>query len=270
MLIGLSCAVAAALAYGGASVLQSAAARHSASTSAAVRDPRYVAGLGADGLAWLLSLVALRRLPVYEVQAVLAGSLAVTAVVARIALGLRLGRRAAAAIVVTVAALTLLVLASATHVSPDLPFAGRLAIAAATLPVLVVAWGCAKGRLPQYAAAAAGLAFGGAAVATSTVVVPTGWTSRPLATALELVADPAAWAVVVFNVVGVLLYAEALRRTAVGPATAVVWVVEVAVPTVVGVALLHEGFRSGWAPAAALALAAATGSAVVLARSQPL
>jgi drug/metabolite transporter (DMT)-like permease len=270
VLIGLTCAVAAALAYGGASVVQAAAARRSPRTAAAVRDPRYVVGLGADALAWLLSLVALRRLPVYEVQAVLAGSLAVTAVLARFALGLRLGRRAAAAVVVTVAALAVLVRASANQAGPDVPLSGRLAIVGATIPVLVLTWACTRGRLPTYAAAVAGLAFAGAAVATSTVAVPAGWASRPLATVLALAADPAVWAVAVYNVVGVLMYAEALRRSAVGPATAVVWVVEVAVPTVVGVVFLHEGFRPGWAPAAALGLAAATVSAVVLARSQAL
>ncbi|GAA3048947.1 hypothetical protein GCM10020000_31710 [Streptomyces olivoverticillatus] len=58
----------------------------------AMRQWRYVAGLGLDGLGFLLELVALRSLPIYVVGAALAASLAVTAVVASWALRVRLSR----------------------------------------------------------------------------------------------------------------------------------------------------------------------------------
>ena len=97
MLVGLACAVGASLCYGIGSVLQAIAAADT--DSAAHLDPRlllrllkawpYVLGLALDGAGFVLSLVALRSLPLYVVQAVVASFLAVTAVVGAVFLGTR-------------------------------------------------------------------------------------------------------------------------------------------------------------------------------------
>ena len=91
MLLGLLGAVGAALCYGVGSVLQALAARRT--TSAEGLDPRlllrlarswqYVVGLALDGVAFLLSIVALRSLPLFTVQSIVASFLAVTAVLER-------------------------------------------------------------------------------------------------------------------------------------------------------------------------------------------
>jgi len=49
--------------------------------------PHYVIGLLVDGLAWVCTVVALRHLPVFAVQGILGGSIALTAVAARIRYG---------------------------------------------------------------------------------------------------------------------------------------------------------------------------------------
>jgi hypothetical protein len=106
--LALTLAVCAAVGYGISSVLQAAGARRSHGVLHTLRQPAYVGGVGLDLLAWALSLAALRTLPVYQVQAVLAGSLAVTAVAARVALDVRLRAVDGAAVAVTVVALVAL------------------------------------------------------------------------------------------------------------------------------------------------------------------
>lgn len=79
-----------------------------------------------------------------------------------------------------------------------------------------------------------------------------------------LAADPLAWGLVGFGVSGMLLYTHALQHGQVGPVTAVLWIVEVIAPSVIGVAVLHDAVRDGWAPyavVAVLATASATAAA---------
>lgn len=98
---GLLAAVLASIGYGLASVLQAVGARRAAASGAGTAvQPAHLGGLALDGASWLVSLLALRVLPLFAVQAVLAGSLAVTAVAGERALQLRLvpepGRRSRA------------------------------------------------------------------------------------------------------------------------------------------------------------------------------
>ncbi|MBK3582145.1 hypothetical protein JHN63_52160, partial [Streptomyces sp. MBT65] len=78
----------------------------------ALRQWRYLAGLGLDGLGFVFQIAALRSLPIYAVGAALASSLAVTAVVAARLLGVRLSGTEWAAVGVVCAGLAMLGLAS--------------------------------------------------------------------------------------------------------------------------------------------------------------
>lgn len=112
---GLACAAGTSLCYGVGSALQSAAAVQSEPVSgldprlllALVRTWRYPLGLALDAAGFALSLVALRSLPVYVVQAVTTSFLAVTAVAWFAFLGLRMRRLEVAALVVVLLGLTL-------------------------------------------------------------------------------------------------------------------------------------------------------------------
>ena len=87
MSLGLVGALAAALCYGVASVLQAVAAARTSSGAAV--DPRllgrlltqgpYLAGLGLDGVGFAASLLALRSLPLFLVESAVASSIGVTA-----------------------------------------------------------------------------------------------------------------------------------------------------------------------------------------------
>src|SRR3954469_19871899 len=68
------------LLYSGGALLQAEGARRATKKRPVAVQPRYLAGLAADFLAWLCAAGALRELPVFAVQAVVGGAIALTAV----------------------------------------------------------------------------------------------------------------------------------------------------------------------------------------------
>jgi hypothetical protein len=259
--VALAFAAAGAVGYGIASVLQAAGARRDPGMLQTLRDPAYLGGIGLDLLSWLASLVALRTLPVYQVQAVLAGSLAVTVVAARLVLAARLRAVDVAAVAVTVVALGVLAAAAGPQDPAEPAAATRLALALAAVPVALAGWAAARWCPPGVTAAVAGLAFGGAALCARAVTLP------PLRDLVHVAAEPLAWALAGFGVTGTLLYAQALEHGQVGPVTALLWIVEVLVPSGVGVALLGDSVRPGWGGVAVTAVAATVAAAAVLAHA---
>src|SRR5438309_3803216 len=73
-----------------AGLLQSAGTRRVRKHRPLVVQPRYLGGLLVDLLGWVCTAAALRFLPVFAVQAVLGGSIALTALAARQLYGSRL------------------------------------------------------------------------------------------------------------------------------------------------------------------------------------
>lgn len=258
-MIGYAAAIAGTLLYGVASVAQSYAAQR-ATGAAVLRHPAYVAGLGCDLLAWVASLVALTALPLFVVQSLLAGSLAVTVVLAALVLHVPVGPSGRAATLAVVLGLFCVSWSAGPESTRSAPgwFTGLLAL----LLVAVFAAGVALyrrgGSIPL--AVAGALAFSGAAMG-----------ARALATTIPdwvaLGGRPTAWMVVAFGVVGAVLYARSLERGPVGPATAALWVIEVIVPGTVGVLVLGDTVRSGTAWLALVGVVLAVAGTVVLARS---
>jgi hypothetical protein len=255
--LGWLAALAGALGYGAASVLQAVGAAR-ASGPAVLRQPAYVAGLALDGLAWLASLVALRVLPLFVVQATLASSVAVTVVLARLVLRAPLRGRDAVALLVLVPALAILGIAflPGAAAAPG----GAIVWALSALVVLVLALALGYARAGSAAMAViAGLAFSGAAVCARGMDLSGG--------VAALLARPLAWTLLGFGAVGTLAFARSLERGPVGPSTAVLWSVETVVGGGVGVLLLGDAVRSGWVAAAGAATLVSVLSCVALATS---
>ncbi len=255
MILAWAAALVGTAGYGTGSVLQGVGAAR-ATGPAVLRQPAYVAGLACDGVAWLASLVALRELPLFVVQSLLAGSVVVTVVLARLFLGTRLRVRDVAAVVVMVAALAGLSVAflprTATVAS------GLTAGTLAALAVVVLLTGAAYPRGGSTVLAAlAGTAFAGAAVAARALDLAAGPAALP--------GQPLAWAVLAYGAVGTLAYARSLERGPVGPATAVLWSVETVLAGLVGVLALGDAVRPGWAGVALLGVLVTVLGCVVLA-----
>ncbi|MEU3793535.1 hypothetical protein AB0F07_27625 [Streptomyces fructofermentans] len=287
------CALGAALCYGTATVLQAMAARAAASDSGgpgdarssegsggtpsskgsgkgsgvdaallwrAVRQWRYLAGLGLDGAGFVLQIVALRSLPIYAVGAALAASLAVTAVVAARLLRTPLTGVEWAAVGVVCAGLAMLGLSAGEEGDETGSTALRYAMLGVAGGILLL--GAAAGGLPGRARALAlglGSGFGFGVVEVSVRLI------EDLDPA-TLFTNPATYALLLGGGAAFLLLTSALERGSVTTATAGMVIGETIGPAAVGVVWLGDRTREGLAWLAVLGFAVAVAGALALAR----
>lgn len=266
MVIGLLVAlVAMVFNSAGALLVADAAGRATRRRPIAVQ-PRYLAALVVDVCAFLCTVIALRQLPVFAVQAVIGGSIALTAVAGAWLNGTRLDRTAKIAVGTCVAGLALVAASAGTEGPPV-----TAGVVDAILIGAVLALGVAVLVLRQYPRAwplsiIAGLGFGGIALAVRAAHVEIGPGFSPVA----LLGQPGTYLLVGFWVVGMVAWSAALARGNVGTVTALLVVTQVVLPGLVGIVLLGDPVRAGWAWPFVLGLAiAVTGVVVLTTRSPP-
>ncbi|GAA4510109.1 hypothetical protein GCM10023191_072280 [Actinoallomurus oryzae] len=268
LVLSLLGAIAAAVCFGVASVMQAVAAR-TAPVGAGV-DPRllvrllrqlpFVLGTALDILGFFAELAALRSLPLFVVQAAVAANLAVTAVVAVRVLHVRLSGREWAAVAAVCAGLAMLGLSSG-HENPA-AVSLRFKLVLLGCVAVVGVGGAVAGRLRGRARSAAlglaaGLGFGFVAIGSRVVRSLAPW---------DLIRDPAMYVVAAGGLVAFLFFATALQRGSVTVTTGTVVVAETLVPALVGVLLLGDRTRDGYVGLAAVGFALAVAGALTLAR----
>lgn len=249
MALALLAAAGIAICYGLATVLQSVGAKSTARSEGL--DPGlmvrlfgslpYVIGLALDGAGFLLTVVALRTLPLFVVEAFTAGALAVTAVAAAMWLKVPLSRGEWMGVGAVTAGLIALGLSAGADAEVTLDTARKWLplIAAVVLLALTIPAARLPGRLGVTALGAmAGFGFGLVGIATRTLD-----DSRSLT---HLLTDPAAYAVVVAGALSLLALATALQRGGVTQATAAMVVTETVIPSLIGLAFLGDRIRPGF------------------------
>lgn len=269
MILGLVGAFGSALCYGIASVLQALAARRTTAVEGLdvrlilrlTRSWRYLLGVALDGAAFLLSLAALRSLPLFVVQSVVASFLAVTAVLSAVVLQVALPRVDKIGIAVVIAGLVLVGLSAAEDA--PVPVARSVSWGVLAAAVVLVAVAVPLAKLKGRAGAAglgsvAGLGFSVVAIATRVLPAPL--------TVKGLLTDPAAYGLVLSGALALLTYSTALQRGSVTMATAPLVVLETVVPAGVGLLLLGDSPRPGWGWVATAGFVIAVLGALSLAR----
>jgi hypothetical protein len=228
--------------------------------------PRYIAGLFTDLLAWGCSVLALRTLPVFAVQAVIGGTIALTAVISARMMGARLPTTTRIAVVLCLAGLVA-VAASAGSGHPHVHHRSVDVVLLVSLVLLAVAvLALRQGKHAWPLALVSGMGFGGTALSVRAAHVQTG-DGFDL---LQLLGQPSTYLVVGFWLVGMIGYTAALARGDVGPVTAVFTVTEVLVPGMAGILLLGDPVRPGWGWVLASGLACAVAGTVLIAKAPPL
>jgi drug/metabolite transporter (DMT)-like permease len=261
MVTGLLFALTAMVLNSVAGLLESDATRRVTPRRSLATQPRYLGGLVVDGLGWASTVVALRYLPVFVVQAVLGGAIALTAIGARIVYGSTLRRVDGLACAACVAGLVLVAASAGPErpAGPSLPAMLVLGGVAALLVVGLIATWSSAAAWPR--ALIAGLGFGGSSVAVRAVHLGAG--DDPLA----LLATPAVYLVIVFGAVGLIGYSRALERTSLAQVTAILQVTEVTLPGIAGIVLLGDSVRRGWWGAMSAGLLLAVVGVTILAGS---
>lgn len=262
MSAGLLAALGAALSYGLATALQALGTRRALARSASVlRQPWMLVGTALDGVGLLLTLFALRTLPLFVVQSVVAANLAVAALAARVLLGQRLPRRQQWAVLAATAGLALVGAAAAPETGVRPPVALVVALAAvAALTALALAADLARpGDSGGWLALWAGLGFSVFALAARTT---------PDLHPAALLFSPTAWAGLLGGGAAFLSLLRALGRAPVAQVMAPLVVVETVLPSLVGVLVLGDRPAAGTAPLAVAGFALAVTGATLLAAAR--
>lgn len=247
-------------------VLQAEGTRRATRNRPAFIQPRYIVGLFTDLVAWGCSVLALRALPVFAVQAVIGGTIALTAVIGARLIGARLPMSTWIAVGACLAGLVL-VAASAGSEHPPVRHRAVDVVLLVSLVLLAVAvLALRQGKHAWPLALVAGLSFGGTALSVRAAHVQTGDGFD----VVLLLGQPAIYLVAGFWLVGMIGYTAALARGDVGAVTAVFTVTEVVIPGMAGIVLLGDPVRLGWGWVLALGLAAAVAGTVVIAKAPPL
>jgi len=263
VIVALLCAVGAMVLFGVAAVLQALAT--SRATDVGVLDPRlllrlasqrtFLAAITLNGLGFVLHITALQSLPLFLVQAVIAGSVAVTALLSVRVFRVRLGRAQWGAVGLVVLGLVLLA-PTASEGEAVVVGAGTSALLLAAV-VAVTTTAVAVRRVPGAAGTVllgllAGTGFG--IVAVCARLLPE--IGPALAT------SPLAYLLVLAGGTAYVVYSAAMQRGSVTTATAAMVITQTVVPAVAGL-FLGDTVRAGLVPVAvagfALALAGALG-----------
>ncbi|WP_445160442.1 DMT family transporter [Mycobacterium sp. Dal123C01] len=272
MLIGFLLALGCSVCYGTASVLQAVAAR-SVETGGksgvdamlllrAVRQWRYLVGIGLDGVGFVLQVMALRMVPIYVVAAALAASIAVTGIVSAWVLSARLSSAEWTAVGVVCASLAALACAAGPAHFRHAP-AGLGWALLGVVAVLFVA-GAAAGRLRDRER---GLALGLAAGSGFGVVeIGVRMLDEVDPTKAVFYTNPALYAAAGGGAAGFLLFTSALQRGSVTTTVAAMVVGETIAPALVGVLWLGDTARPGWGWLVVVGFAVAVAGTLFLAR----
>lgn len=259
--VGLMWVVLAAFLFGAGSVAQAAAVTAldvgtSLPWTRLLRHPWFVAGTLAEGAGALCHVAALQSVSMAVAQCAVSASLAVTALVARVWFGTRLGASGIAAVgALSVALVGLAAVAGSTGTATD-TVGLEIGLAAAAGAIGLAGLAGAVARRGVVLAACSGLGFAACSTAVKLVDL-----ARPLAALTSVPTLVAA----VTGALGCLFWTLALRHAAVTTATAVVVVAEVVPPSLLA-PLLGDTVSAWFGLVAPLTLALAATACVLLAR----
>ncbi|GGT40301.1 hypothetical protein [Streptomyces chromofuscus] len=265
--LGLLFALCAAVFMGTATVFQALGARRvtPGGAGAAVRATwqwPFIVGVALDTLGFGAELFSLRSVPLFLVEAAVAGALAVTALVSALVLRIRLRRVEWAAVGAVCGGLALMAIAAGRETGGDGDARMRAAVLVGAVGLALVSWALSLRLGPMRHRAAvlgalAGVSFGVVSVAARLL---------PGLSFPGLLVDPAVYAVIVSGITGYLVLIQALQCGSVTSATAAMVTGETVWPALFGVVWLGDTTRHGLAPLAVAGFAASIAGALTLAR----
>ncbi|HEY4994651.1 MAG TPA: hypothetical protein VII33_21470 [Nakamurella sp.] len=259
---------AAAVCSGSAAVLQASAVSRLPTDSMnagfvvrLARSPRYLLALVLVAGGFSFSILALRSLPLFVVQAGRASSLGVTAVLSVLLLRVRLRVPEVIAVLGIGAGLVVVAATGGEQATPQVGTPARFVLLGAVVAVAVTAGAALRIRPATRAglvvAVLAGSCFGLLAVGARLL--------QSFAPS-SLIADPAAWAMAAAGGLGLLLAALALQRASVVSVTSAMVATETILGAVLGMVVCGDRPGDGLAIPAVCGFALVLAGALVLAR----
>jgi drug/metabolite transporter (DMT)-like permease len=240
--IALAAAIGCAVCNGSAVILEKVGVNEEKNTAKLVENGPYMWGIVLDIIGWLLTLAAVKVLPLFLVQSIIAANIVITALLDQVFLHRRLPKYGYRLILVIVIGLVAL----ATTASPT-----TTVIAITPLIIWSALFGLfglgllgsllVKGRNKKSAialAVIAGTAFGAVSIIGRLLI-----TNVALS---HIWANPLSWVLISLSVLGMLFLTLALRHATATTANAVSVTMQTVVPTTIGLALLGDAVQSGY------------------------
>lgn len=263
MILGYGFAVLAALASGSGSILESIGVRRASAYGGRSMDlvnlrrqPIYFLGIAVDMLGFLFAAAALRQLPLFLVQSLLAFSVGVTATISAF-MGTRLAAAGWGALGIGAAGLILLGVSAEPSPARPLPPHWRWVLLAMALPVAAIAFHAQRSggrRAAPLLAFGAGLGFCFVGVSARTL--------EPPDSAWQFVLEPSVWAILANGLVAAVLFAMALQKTGATANTAILFTTNTVLSSLIGVIYLADRVRPGFTVTAIVGFVCAIAGAV--------
>jgi hypothetical protein len=263
VVFGYVFAVLAALASDSGSILESLGVRRAHAYGGRSLDlvnlrgqPVYFLGIAVDMLGFLLAAAALRQLPLFLVQSLLAFSVGVTATISAF-MGTRLAAAGWLALGIGAAGLILLGVSADPGPARPLPPEWRWFLLAIVVPVAAIAFYAQhqRGRLAApLLAFGAGLGFCVVGVSARTLELPDA--------AWQLILEPSAWAIPLNGLIAAASFAMALQKSGATANTAILFTTNTALSSLIGVVYLDDRVRTGFITVAIVGFGCAIAGAV--------
>jgi len=226
-----------------------------------VNNAPYMAGIALDIIGWLLTLVAVRALPLFLVQSVVSANIVIAALLDELILRRRLPRRAYGLILMILAGLSVLA-STAAPTQVNQPIAEWYQWGALGVLLILGLIGSVLVKLKARVAAIglaviAGIAFGSVSIVGRLLIV-----NVPFWHFLE---NPLSWVLIAYSGLGMLFFSIALQRTSATTVNAVAVALQTVAPAAMGIALLGDSVRDGYWPLMLAAMATTLIGAVALA-----
>lgn len=246
--LALISAVGCALCNGTAAVLQKIGAdkeRNVKSLDAGLllrlaQSGPYLLGVFLDILGWVFTLYAVQYLPLFLVEAVIASSIVVTAVIDSLFLHRRLSRQAYMAIGLIVGGL--IILAQATEPDKAAAISNLLRWMLVLLPLPIAGIGFLLARRKGRVASVGLMIVSGLAFGTTSVI---GRIFKPSVPVWHTIYSPLIFGLLASGFLGILLFSIALQRAEVTITNAVMTASQTLIPAAIGVLFLGDEARQG-------------------------
>jgi hypothetical protein len=263
VILGYVFAVLAAVASGSGSILESLGVRRASAYGGTSMDlvnlrrqPVYFIGIAVDLLGFVFAASALRQLPLFLVQSLLAFSVGVTATISAF-MGTRLAPAGWGALGVGATGLVLLGVSADPGPAHSLPPGWRLFLLVMAFPIAAGAFYVQRQNGSWTAPAlafGAGLGFCAVGVSARTLEIPDSpW---------QLILEPLAWAILLNALAAALVFAMALQKSGATANTAILFTTNTVLSSLIGLVYLGDRVRDGYTTAAIIGFGCAIAGAI--------
>ncbi len=192
----------------------------------------YILGIILDLIAWLLTIYAVFRLPLFIVQPIIALSIIITVILENLIFKKTITSKMLISFLVIIVGLILLAMVAKTQTVP--PINSNIKWSIVLFPIVLIIAGIISLKISNKTVLAvlSGLSFGGVSIAGRVLGVH--------GINLYILENPIIWAIIVYGLVGIYFFTLALKKNSASLVNAIMIGAETMFPIIIGVLILGD------------------------------